>query len=213
MVNDSASAHAFLQTAARVRLGDGSADFDLCANSDAVFRCFREFDADRRAAIRPAVMEMSRGMREYSLHADAHGKLRLQSLQELERYCHYVAGTVGKLLTSLFELQVPGLPEHVRAQLRARAISFGLALQFVNIVKDVAEDFPRGDCFLPAELAAEHNISLDDILDPEQREAALGVVRAGVRPCPRASAPRPRVHLVMARGRRPQRAPCSALCR
>mgnify|MGYP006174187183 CR=1 FL=1 len=90
------------------------------------------------------------------------------TLDDLERYCYFVAGTVGKLLTSLFELEVPGLPAHLLTPIRARAVSFGVALQLENIVKDVAEDHVRGDCFLPEELAEAEGISLDDILDPER---------------------------------------------
>ena len=178
MLDDTLAATAFERLAHVAALGEGSADYDLCQHAGAVFRCFRACDADRRAAIRPTVLEMSRGMRQYALEADKHGKLRLASLPELERYCHYVAGTVGKLLTALFELQTPSLSPRVLAALRARAISFGLALQLVNIVKDVAADLSRGDCFLPAQLAREHGIALDDILDPDHRPAGLAVVRA-----------------------------------
>jgi farnesyl-diphosphate farnesyltransferase len=119
---------------------------------------------------------MSRGMRDYTARADRAGKLRLASLDELERYCYFVAGTVGKLLTALFEQEVPSLGPRTRAAVRARAISFGLALQMVNIVKDVATDHGRGDCFLPEDCARELGLSLDDVLVPERRNDALVVV-------------------------------------
>ena len=117
-------------------------------------------------------------MREYTRHADRVGRLRLADMDELERYCYFVAGTVGKLLTGLFEQEVPGLSKHTLTALRGRAISFGLALQMVNIVKDVATDIHRGDCFLPEQLARDNGVRLDDILEPQNREAGLAIISA-----------------------------------
>lgn len=177
--DDGSDPHAFERHVKELRLGgDGSCYHALCSQAGAPFRVFRALTPEQRAAIRPHVQEMSRGMREFTTRADATGKLRLADLDELERYCHYVAGTVGKLLTKLFEQTVPNLAADRRAALRARAVSFGIGLQLVNIVKDVAEDLERGDCFLPEGLAAEQGIALDDILDPRHRPAGLAIVRA-----------------------------------
>jgi farnesyl-diphosphate farnesyltransferase len=73
---------------------------------------------------------------------------------DLERYCYFVAGTVGELLTGLFELAVPSIAPRAD-EVRARAVSFGLGLQIVNIVKDVRDDEKRGDSFLPTDLLPE----------------------------------------------------------
>src|SRR5262245_38580677 len=127
---------------------------------------------------------MSQGMREYSARADASAcGLRLTDLNDLERYCYYVAGTVGGLLTSLFLPEVPEdagwplrmAPAEREAFLRDRAKSFGLGLQLVNIVKDVASDLERGDCFLPEALAEAHGVPLDRLLDPAYRKNGLAV--------------------------------------
>jgi farnesyl-diphosphate farnesyltransferase len=56
-------------------------------------------------------------------------------------------------------------------------MSFGLGLQTMNIVKDVAADLERGRCFLPRALAAEQSVPPERLLDPA-RDAALAVVRA-----------------------------------
>jgi farnesyl-diphosphate farnesyltransferase len=178
MSDDREPIAAFEKACVAVNLGAGKHDYDLCARAGSVFRTFRALSPEHRAACRPHILEMSRGMREFTARADAAGKLRLTDMAELERYCYFVAGTVGKLLTALFELTVPSMSAQARAEARARAISFGLALQMVNIVKDVAEDFARGDCFLPTELAHAHGISLDQILAAEHRAAALEVIGA-----------------------------------
>lgn len=177
MNDDSADPSDLEQGTVALGLGHGSHDHDLCRESGRVFRCFRSLPLEQRAAIRPHVLEMSRGMREFTRRADAVGKLRLRDMSELERYCYFVAGTVGKLLTALFELQVPDLPDHLKTPIRARAVSFGLALQLVNIVKDVATDHVRGDCFLPEALAAEAGVSLDRLLDPAHRDGGIEVIR------------------------------------
>ena len=75
----------------------------------AAFRIFGALSATEREAITPHVAEMSRGMREYAARADTSASgLRLRDLADLERYCYFVAGTVGGLLTSLF---LPTIPE------------------------------------------------------------------------------------------------------
>ena len=70
-------------------------------------RVFRSFSSRVREAMRPHVLEMSRGMQIYSERAHEEGQLRLRDLDDLEKYCYYVAGTVGELLTDLFFEECP----------------------------------------------------------------------------------------------------------
>jgi farnesyl-diphosphate farnesyltransferase len=148
----------------------------LCRRAATVFRAFSVLPEAQRVGIRPRILEMSSGMRAYSERADREGGLRIGDVADLERYCHYVAGTVGLLLTDLFLLTCPVAPA-VRVELDARASRFGLGLQFVNILKDVAEDAERGDCLLPATSAREHGVELDRLFEPCQRDRALALCR------------------------------------
>ncbi|MGD0839246.1 MAG: squalene/phytoene synthase family protein [Polyangia bacterium] len=160
----------------RAAVGGTSADGELCRGAGAVVRAFRALPEAQREATRAPVLEMSAGMRAYAARGAV---LRLADLEDLERYCYFVAGTVGNLLTGLFEQTMPGLPDQNRFALRDRAVSFGLGLQMVNVVKDVTEDFTeRGACFLPLALAREHGLDLERLLDPEMRESGLAVIRA-----------------------------------
>lgn len=153
------------------------ADGQLCCGAGAVLRCYRELPLPQRSAIRPRVLEMSAGMRSYAVRAAAAGgRLRLVDLADLERYCYFVAGTVGRLLTALFELEVGELSATRRAALHERAVPFGLALQLVNIVKDVAADLERGRCYLPESLAAAHGLPLAQICQPAHRAAGMAVL-------------------------------------
>lgn len=71
---------------------------------------------------------------------------RLRSMEELRRYCYFVAGVVGEMLTELFAARVNGF--HVDDELRRAAQAFGEGLQLVNILRDSEEDAMHGRCFL-----------------------------------------------------------------
>jgi farnesyl-diphosphate farnesyltransferase len=148
----------------------------LCTRGELVFRAFSLLTDAQKDAISRRILQMSAGMREYAARADANGGLRIRDVADLERYCHYVAGTVGEFLTDLFAIACP-IDRIVRLELDARASRFGIGLQLVNILKDVAEDHERGDCFLPLASAEEHGVSLDDILASGAREEALALCR------------------------------------
>lgn len=173
--SDLGPARAFEALAVSSPLGSGS-ERALALNATVVFRAFGALTEAERRAILPRILEMSRGMREYSARADTDGTLRIQDLQDLERYCHFVAGTVGELLTDLFALGCPLAPAR-RAALGERAARFGLGLQLVNVLKDVAEDAARGDCFLPLSCAKEYGVSIARMFEPFERTAALRLCR------------------------------------
>jgi len=154
----------------------GLADLRLCRGSGAVLRVFRGLDAPAREAVRPHVLEMSRGMREYAVRASMEGSLRIRDLRDLERYCYFVAGTVGGLLTSLFALLVGAVPPDSERRISQNGTAFGLGLQLVNIVKDVAADLSRGTCFVPADLMDAAGLDPSTLLVPECRPRALAVL-------------------------------------
>ncbi len=149
----------------------------LCSEAGAVFRCFRALPEPVRGAIRPHVLEMSLGMRMYTRRADAHGGLRLRDMPDLSRYCYYVAGTVGELLTDLFELDQPDLSAEQRQAARQLAADFGQGLQLVNILKDVAGDLERGVVYMPQSLLEQHQLEPAQLLEPARREASLSLIR------------------------------------
>lgn len=175
---------AFEGLSRRLSLGPTPAEVDLVTNAGSVFRIYAGLSPAQRVAIYPHVAEMSAGMREYSTRADTSvNGLRLRDLADLERYCYFVAGTVGGLLTTLFlDTYEDGRPwadtDERMPTVRERAVSFGLGLQLVNIVKDVANDFERSDCFLPEKMAEAHGFPLEDLLDPHVRPRGLALVRA-----------------------------------
>ena len=84
-------------------------------------------------------------------------KNRYANWDDLHSYCYRVASMVGLICTSVF-----GTKEHPQA--REFAVDMGIALQIVNIMRDVAEDAERGRVYFPADELAQHGLTDADIL-------------------------------------------------
>lgn len=121
------------------------------------------------------------GMAEVLGRAEPDGWVRLESLEDLRRYCYIVAGIVGELLTSLFLHDAPTLAP-VAAALRAEERAFGEALQLVNILKDENDDASEGRRFLPRDVARADvvRVAREDLESAGRYTAAL--VRGGAPP-------------------------------
>ena len=101
-----------------------------------------------RAAMFHAMDRMAIGMDAYTQRAVP---LHLVDLEDVARYCCFVAGVVGEMLTQLWALDRSKPPPPA-----SLAYHFGLFLQKVNILKDQHEDVAVGHFFVPdrAELIA-----------------------------------------------------------
>jgi farnesyl-diphosphate farnesyltransferase len=149
-------------------------DHELCARTLDVFVAFATLKTDWRQPVEDCLREMTHGMGTFAERRAAapDGRLQLETLAELETYCHYVAGTVGHMLCRLFLVSMPGLDAGRREPMARLAERFGLAMQLTNIVKDVAEDATRGAIFVPRSVAARHRLDPGQLLEPEHRPAA-----------------------------------------
>jgi len=67
---------------------------------------------------------------------------------DYDRYCYFVAGTVGHMMTELVAHHYQ-LTDGVTDRLLANCEAFGRGLQKTNIVKDFAKDLARGICYIP----------------------------------------------------------------
>jgi phytoene synthase len=83
-------------------------------------------------------------------------RARYGSWDELREYCRRVAGAVGVACTAVY-----GPSDPVRAEPRAETL--GLALQQINIMRDVPEDWRLGRVYLPSDELARFGVSEDDI--------------------------------------------------
>jgi farnesyl-diphosphate farnesyltransferase len=118
---------------------------ELVSHTAAVLRVTSGFPESARKAVMRCVSIMGRGMPEFQKHKTLAG---LPGLQDLDRYCYYVAGVVGEMLTDLFCDYSPALASR-RAEMMKLAVCFGQGLQMTNILKDVWEDRESGTCWLP----------------------------------------------------------------
>ncbi|MBW8772806.1 MAG: squalene/phytoene synthase family protein [Gemmatimonadetes bacterium] len=158
--------------------GSTSDDGILTHGADTALRAFRRLPAEARDRIRPCVQETCDGMAEFARARAAAGALfALPDIAALDRYCYFVAGTVGHLLTGLFTLHSATIDAERRRKLDGLATSFGLGLQLTNIVKDVTVDRERGWSFVPAELCREYGLTPDELTRPEHRDEAMRVMR------------------------------------
>ena len=123
-------------------------EHDLIANTDRVIRITHGFHSNQRKILEHCVATMARGMSEFQRNATAYG---LENLSHLNRYCYYVAGVVGEMLTELFCDYSTEINER-REDLLRLSVSFGQGLQMTNILKDMWEDRRRGACWLPREV-------------------------------------------------------------
>lgn len=157
-----------------------SADWDVVAAAPTVVATFHSFGPSVRDAIVPPVLEMVRGMETFVHRYRGVGGLRIQDRPELERYCHYAAGTVGRLVTNL--LTRGSSDTATINDLRSTAASFGLLLQLVNIAKDVHRDYAvENNVYLPSEWLERENVEQEAILDPDNRQSVGRVVTRTVR--------------------------------
>jgi farnesyl-diphosphate farnesyltransferase len=145
------------------------AEKDLIFNMPRVLRLTHSFTSAQRAALHRCVHIMAEGMADFQQNNSLNG---LKDLQEMDRYCYYVAGVVGEMLTDLFCDYSPDIALH-KMPLQKLAVSFGQALQMTNILKDIWEDRKRGACWLPRDVFARLDFDLKN-LSPTQYNPKFG---------------------------------------
>jgi len=149
--------------ALRSKLSGETPEEDLMTHGDRVFQCLASLPETYREIIGRAITESALGMAEYQARKGAapRGIFQLENENDLTRYCYYVAGVVGKMLTELFCLE--GDLKRFHATLTRYQIHFGIALQMTNIIKDYPRDLERGWCFLPKTLTQRLRLSPEEL--------------------------------------------------
>ena len=135
---------------------------DLCLHTHVVVPLLRELPETYAAPVRAVTIEMCHGMAKFALRQEAalsSGWFTLEGVADLDEYCYYVAGIVGKLLTNLFAADTCLIGEARKSEMQKLDVSFGLALQVANIVKDCVEDSARRVCFVPEEICRRHGFA------------------------------------------------------
>ena len=148
------------------------AERELVRGAPIVLRITRTFTPDQQHAIARCVERMGQGMAEFQRHKTPDG---LPGLIDLDRYCYFVAGIVGEMLTDLFCEHCPTLAPQ-RTEMMALAVCFGQGLQMTNILKDVWEDRDSNTCWLPQSVFSDVDGGLAQAIENRDSDAmAAGI--------------------------------------
>ena len=130
---------------------------ELVASCSRVIRITASLRSSQRGAIVRCLRIMSRGMMEFQQSPNPVG---LKDCACLDRYCYYVAGVVGEMLTELFCDYSAEVNKH-RKDLLALSVAYAQGLQMTNILKDLWDDKRRGVCWLPRDVFRKSGYELD----------------------------------------------------
>jgi phytoene/squalene synthetase len=151
---------------------DDDPEIRLAQSLPRVMNVFMSQSAATREASIAWLSEMANGMRLYCRRDRPGALTAVCTVSDLERYCYFVAGTVGHLITDLFSTFMGESGSVLEPELRARCESFGIGLQMVNILKDVTDDFARDRCYVPSQLCRSEGFSVENLLASEHRPKA-----------------------------------------
>jgi phytoene/squalene synthetase len=113
----------------------------LVNDTFALFEDAHALPAPIRVAMFDAIARMADGMAAYTRRPSP---LKLVDLEDVTRYCCFVAGLVGEMLTRLWAID-----RTEPAPAMSLAYQFGVFLQKVNILKDQGEDEAAGRFLVP----------------------------------------------------------------
>ncbi len=152
-----------------------AAERALMVSSNRVFREFSQLPQQEQAIIAKWVGEMIDGMSASLSATGRNATTPFEDLADLHRYCYYVAGTVGHLLTDLFHVHSKRIDTMQHAQLNALASDFGLGLQLTNVTRDMAEDVRDGRNFVPAAIWRTASLAPAELFAPGQEDSSWRV--------------------------------------
>ena len=140
----------------------------LCENVDKVMSVFITLSIQQQQAIQKWTLEMAKGMQKIT--QDYPKGVKIQTLKEYYEYCFYVAGTVGYLLTDLWQKN--------NKKLELFSQDFANGLQSVNILKDIANDYyQEKNIYLPEELFKKHQSTQTSICDKKKAQNNNNVIQ------------------------------------
>jgi 15-cis-phytoene synthase len=87
----------------------------------------------------------------------------------LRRYAHLVAGVVGEMSASIFGYREPQTLDY--------AARLGLALQLINVIRDVGDDARRGRVYLPQDELLRFDVKVADLLQARYTPGFVPLMR------------------------------------
>lgn len=175
--DDPSIAESFASEASDIAAAD--AYLELVRGTKTVFDLLHSLPEKSAAIVEYWAREMVAGMSEFVGRYPA--GIRIQTMPEYRRYCYYVAGTVGHLLTELWYANSSLFSKRDYERLLVNCEAFGEALQTINILKDIAWDIEHENAaFVPEELflarGSSHRTMLEPRRETENRQALAALV-------------------------------------
>lgn len=146
---------------------------ELIRELPGVVKITRSLPWQQQSALRQCLRIMCSGMARFQYQRGTAG---LRDQHEMDRYCYYVAGVVGQMLTELFCAFSPRIAMR-RNEMMQLAVSFGQGLQMTNILKDFWDDRADGCCWLPREPFQQAGVDLEALARGQRPEAVRHVTR------------------------------------
>lgn len=148
-------------------------DWNLVMDAPRLISNFRNYPPIIQTAITPWARELTRGMREYSTRKNDSIGVRIQTADDLEEYCYYVAGTVGHMIIDTL-VATKGDGGYDITDLHNNARNYGIFLQHINIVKDVYDDYTSEDSVcIPKDILLKNGVEQDEITNPKNKENVI----------------------------------------
>ena len=137
---------------------------------DQVVAALQQLPENVRAPIVKHVRDSTQGMARWVARGP-----QVETEADLDDYMHEVAGRVGYLVTELFAWYSRSIRRRVD-RLMPLARECGLALQTVNVIRGLRDDYERGWILVPESFCARANISRESLFDPAYHSQAMQVV-------------------------------------
>lgn len=144
-----------------VECGDKPEYRNLMKNFYKVNRSYKQLHSKYRDVIKNITHEMAKGMVEFL------DKSSMDTTEEYDSYCHYVAGLVGIGLSQIFTLS--GLEFNDLTKHEKLSNSMGLFLQKTNIIRDIKEDYDEKRYWWPNDIVSKYFSSMHHIFGNEER--------------------------------------------
>jgi farnesyl-diphosphate farnesyltransferase len=176
-LNDPRNADTFAAEAADIQADESY--LELMRGTKLVFTLLASLPQEMIAIVTRWTRELTEGMSQF-VGRYPEG-IRIQTMDEYRRYCYYVAGTVGHLLTDLWYCSSPSVRKADYERLLVNCEAFGEALQTINILKDIAWDIEHENAaYIPEDLLRARGSSHQTILHGDwtvqNREALVALV-------------------------------------
>ncbi|KAJ8077226.1 bifunctional farnesyl-diphosphate farnesyltransferase/squalene synthase [Marasmius tenuissimus] len=156
--------------------GPNEKDRQLLVEYDNVVKELNLLPDGYRDVILSITNKMAMGMADYAHKAATTSSIYLETIDDYNLYCHYVAGLVGEGVSGLFSASSKEA-EWLAGQLEL-SNSMGLLLQKTNIIRDYREDVEERRYFWPREIWGKKEYGfaeMAEMYEPQNREKAQWV--------------------------------------